>query len=91
MNEIITLGIRGSSRRVIRSRATPAKAVATPSSAQALNAPGVGRMISSVPRKPTNTAIQRRHPTFSAKKTTAAAVMIRGETRLMAESSASGM
>ena len=91
MNEMTTLGIPGSSLRVIMSRATPTKAVATPSSAHALKALGVGLMIRIVPQKPTTIASQRRQPTSSAKKITAAAVMISGETRLIAESSASGM
>ena len=91
MNEITTLGMPGSSWRVIMSRATPTNAVATPSSAHALKALGVGLMIRIVPRKPTVIAIQRRQPTSSAKKITAAAVISSGETRLIAESSASGM
>jgi len=58
---------------------------------QALNALGVGLITNIVPRNPTLIAIQRRQPTSSPKKITAAAVISNGETRLIAESSASGM
>jgi hypothetical protein len=91
MNEMTSVGTRGSSWRVIMSRDEPANAQQTPSSAHALNASGVGLMMKMVPRNPTEIAAQRRQPTSSLKKITAIAVMISGETRLIADSSARPM
>ena len=92
MNEITSVGMRGIEPPRDHVAATPANAQAMPSSAQALKALG-GRLDDE--QRADEADADRASSAASrpprAKKITAIAVMISGETRLIAESSASGM